>query len=247
MPRKAYSARIDTVALKEFEAVGHDDRHRFRFIVSPEDAVQLEDLCSFARNVMKRTKTDLGTRLDWVAVDHSDADNAHTHFVLRSKDETGRDLVAPHYVAHGMRRRASELATEWLGARTEMKIRAGMQREADQERWTGLDQALQANTRDGGIDPTVMITSREVSARATSITAHSRECSSTTRSIRITLWLAKRSCALRAGAPAWTSVGAEPTRPHEHFVRRVGDQTADGTGARTGRARGLLMWRATGG
>ena len=152
-PAQAYGARIDAADLKEFEASGREDRHQFRFIVSAEDAVQLEDLRGFTRDLMKHMEADLGTRLDWVAVDHWDTDNPHTHVVLRGKDETGRDLViARDYIAHGMRRRASELATEWLGSRTEMEIRASMQREVDQERWTGLDQALQAHARDGAID-----------------------------------------------------------------------------------------------
>jgi type IV secretory pathway VirD2 relaxase len=152
-PAQAYGARIDAADLKEFEANGREDRHQFRFIVSAEDAVQLEDLRDFTRDLMKHMEADLGTRLDWVAVDHWNTDNPHTHVVLRGKDETGRDLViARDYIAHGMRRRASELATEWLGARTEMEIRASMQREVNQERWTGLDQALQANARDGAID-----------------------------------------------------------------------------------------------
>lgn len=152
-PAQAYGARTDASDLKEFEAVGRDDRHQFRFIVSAEDAVQLEDLRGFTRDLMKHMEADLGTRLDWVAVDHWDTDNPHTHVVLRGKDEAGRDLViARDYIAHGMRRRASELATEWLGSRTEMEIRASMQREVEQERWTGLDQALQAYSGDGVID-----------------------------------------------------------------------------------------------
>ncbi len=48
-----------------------------------------------------------------------------------------------------MRERASELATEWLGPRTELEIQRGMQREVDQERWTGLDRTLQREAVDG--------------------------------------------------------------------------------------------------
>src|ERR1019366_1676082 len=119
---QAYGTRIDTADLKEFEARGREDRHQFRFIVSAEDAVQLEDLRGFTRDLMKRMEADLGSRLYWGAGDHWDTDNPHTHVVLRGKDETGRDLViARDYIAHGMRRRASELATEWLGARTAME------------------------------------------------------------------------------------------------------------------------------
>ena len=46
-----------------------DDRHHFRFIVSPEDSAELDDLRTYTRHLMNRMEADLGTRLDWVAVD----------------------------------------------------------------------------------------------------------------------------------------------------------------------------------
>ena len=48
-----------------------------------------------------------------------------------------------------MRERASELATEWLGPRTELDIQRSMAREVDQERWTGLDRTLQREAVEG--------------------------------------------------------------------------------------------------
>jgi type IV secretory pathway VirD2 relaxase len=113
----------------------------------------LEDLRGYTREFMQRMTTDLETRLDWVAVDHWDRDNPHTHIVLRGHAGIGRgkgqDLViAPDYMAHGMRMRASELATEWLGPRTELDIRQGQLREVERERLTSLDRTLlrQAST-----------------------------------------------------------------------------------------------------
>ena len=143
-PTHAYGPATDAADLQAFEARGREDRHQFRFIIAPEDADQLEDLHGYTRALMARMEADLGTKLDWVAVDHWDTDNAHTHVVLRGKDETGHDLViAGAYMAHGMRQRASELATQWLGPRTELEIEQSLRREVDQERWTGLDRALQ--------------------------------------------------------------------------------------------------------
>jgi len=101
---------------------------------------------------MARMEADLGTRLEWVAVDHWNTDNPHTHVVLRGKDDTGKDLIISRdYIAEGMRRRASELATEWLGPRTELEMQRAMQREVDQERWTGLDRTLQREAGDDGL------------------------------------------------------------------------------------------------
>ncbi len=140
----AYGPTTDHADLAEFEECGRGDRHQFRFIVSPEDAQQLEDLRGYTRHLMTRMEGDLGSSLDWVAVDHWNTDNPHTHVVLRGRDQTGHDLIiARDYIAHGMRLRASELATEWLGPRTEREIREGLLREVDQERWTSLDRGLQ--------------------------------------------------------------------------------------------------------
>lgn len=152
-PGRAYSGSKDIADTDAFEARVEDDRHEFRFIVSPEDAAELGDLKGFTRDLMGRMEADLGSRLDWVAVDHWDTDNPHTHVVLRGVDETGRDLViARDYIAHGFRLRASELATNLLGPQTELEMRERMTREVGQERWTGLDRQLSDRARDGSVD-----------------------------------------------------------------------------------------------
>jgi type IV secretory pathway VirD2 relaxase len=143
----------DDANLLAFEARGRSDRHQFRFIVAPDDAVELDDLRSFTRALLTRMEADLGTALDWVAVDHWDTDNPHTHLVLRGRHQAGHDLViAREYLTKGMRLRACEVATEWLGLRTELEVRQGLLREVAQERWTSLDQGLQARSADGVID-----------------------------------------------------------------------------------------------
>ncbi len=149
-PGHAYGPTTDAADTTAFEERGREDRHQFRFIVSPESAEQLDDLRTYTRHLMGRMEADLGSRLDWVAVDHWNTDNPHTHVVLRGKDDTGKDLIISRdYIAEGMRRRAAELATEWLGPRTELEIQRAMQREVDQERWTGLDRTLQREAVDG--------------------------------------------------------------------------------------------------
>lgn len=143
---QAYGSETDSADLKAFEERGKGDRHQFRFIVSVEDAGELQDLRGYTREFMQRMSTDLETPLDWVAVDHWDTDNSHTHIVLRGRTGNGREgqdlVIAPDYMAHGMRMRASELATEWLGPRTELEIRQSLLREVEQERLTSLDKSL---------------------------------------------------------------------------------------------------------
>ncbi|QAU22663.1 DUF3363 domain-containing protein [Dyella sp. M7H15-1] len=151
-PGHAYGPTTDNSDLEAFKERGEGDRHQFRFIVSPEDAEQLDDLRTYTRHLMARMEADLGTRLEWVAVDHWNTDNPHTHVVLRGKDDSGKDLIISRdYIAEGMRRRASELATEWLGPRTELEMQQAMLREVEQERWTGLDRILQREAGDDGL------------------------------------------------------------------------------------------------
>ncbi len=129
------------------------DRHQFRFIVSPEDAAELDDLKPFVRDLMRTMESDLGTRLDWVAVDHFNTSHPHTHIVLRGRDDQGKDLIiARDYIVHGMRRRASELLTLELGPQTEQEIRLKLERQVEQDRFTDLDRQLVRQVEDGVLD-----------------------------------------------------------------------------------------------
>lgn len=150
---RLYDGRSDEADGKGFIDRAEGDRHQFRFIVSPEDACELADLKPFARDLMRAMEKDLGTRLDWVAVDHFNTAHPHTHIVLRGKDERGQDLIISRdYIAHGMRRRASELVTLELGPQTEPELRQKMARQVDQERFTDLDKALLRDASEGIVD-----------------------------------------------------------------------------------------------
>lgn len=152
---QAYGQETDAADLKAFQERGQGDRHQFRFIVSPEDGPELEDLKGFTRQFMRRMEIDLETRLDWVAVDHWDTDNPHTHIVLNGLTASKEDLViAPDYMAHGMRMRASEIATDWLGPRSEAEMRHSLSREVDEQRLTSLDRALIRQAGSDGVDLT---------------------------------------------------------------------------------------------
>ena len=147
---RVYDGMTDSADSTEFERHGRGDRHQFRFIVSAEDAADIGDLKPYIRTFMSRMERDLGTRLDWVAVDHWDTEHPHTHVVLRGTDQNGRDLIiAREYISHGMRARARELATEWLGQRTQQEIDASLQREVKQERWTTLDASIRGELHAG--------------------------------------------------------------------------------------------------
>lgn len=132
-----------------------DDRHHFRFIVSPEDCSELSDVRAFTRDLAATMEHDLGTRLEWVAVDHWNTDNPHVHLLVRGRADDGHDLVIDKdYIRTGMRARAAELVTAELGHRSEREIDLSLQREVEADRWTSLDRRLQsiADSNAGLID-----------------------------------------------------------------------------------------------
>src|SRR6202163_4135563 len=94
---------------------------------------------------------DLGTRLDWVAVDHWNTDNPHVHILIRGRADDGKDLVISRaYISQGFRERAAERLTLELGPRSEREIRSALEREVEAERWTHLDRALRDTADAGG-------------------------------------------------------------------------------------------------
>jgi len=130
-----------------------EDRHQFRFIVSAEDAGHLGDLKDTTRALMAQMESDLGTRLDWLAVDHHNTGHPHTHIVIRGKDADGRDLIiAPEYIKRGLASRARDIVTERLGPRRDLEIAQSQQREVTQERFTSLDRRLLADAPENRIE-----------------------------------------------------------------------------------------------
>jgi len=145
-----FSATSDIVDAKDFAERCSEDRHHFRFIVSPEDAKDMEDLRSFTRELMRDAERDLGTRLDWIAVDHWNTDNPHIHVLVRGKADDGQDLVISRdYISRGLRGRACERVTLELGPRNELDIRKSLTAEIEAERLTNLDRALQLAADEG--------------------------------------------------------------------------------------------------
>ena len=145
-----FDATSESADTKTFAERCEDDRHHFRFTVSPEDASEMADLRTFTRELMADAERDLNTRLDWVAVDHWNTDNPHVHVLVRGRANDGRDLVISRdYISRGFRARAEERVTLELGPRSEQEIRLALESEVGAERWTSLDRVLRSAADEG--------------------------------------------------------------------------------------------------
>jgi type IV secretory pathway VirD2 relaxase len=154
-PGKLFDAAGDEADGRAFVERCEGDRHHFRFIVSPDDAGELGSLRSFTRELMDQASRDLGTRLDWVAIDHWNTEHPHIHILVRGRADDGKDLVISRdYISTGLRARAGDLVTHELGPRTELETRQRLETDMTAERWTRIDRVLarQAGAADGVID-----------------------------------------------------------------------------------------------
>ena len=152
---KLFDARGEKVDGRAFANQCADDRHHFRFIVSPEDASGMADLKAFTRDLLATAEKDLGTRLEWVAVEHHNTGHLHVHVLLRGRADDGADLVISRdYIQEGMRSRAQALVTVELGLRSDVEIGRGLEAQVDMESWTPLDRNLsrRAAEHDGKVD-----------------------------------------------------------------------------------------------
>ncbi|MEI3853608.1 MULTISPECIES: relaxase/mobilization nuclease domain-containing protein [unclassified Ensifer] len=143
----------DGADAKVFTERCEGDRHHFRFIVSPDDALQMADLKGFTRDLVSQMEKDLDTRLDWVAVDHWNTEHPHVHLIVRGVRDDGENLVISRdYIKEGMRDRARDLITRELGLRTDQDIRQTLERQIESERWTSLDRQLARDSYRTGVD-----------------------------------------------------------------------------------------------
>jgi len=120
-------------------------------MISPEDGAELArvngdgtpNLKQTTRALMAQMEEDLGTRLDWVAVDHFDTAHPHTHIIARGVTHDGKGLnIAGEYISRGIRGRLEEELTRELGWKSELEMQREMKREVGAMRVTTADRHI---------------------------------------------------------------------------------------------------------
>jgi type IV secretory pathway VirD2 relaxase len=144
---------LDVAAtVRAWQAAG--DERLWKFVVSPENGAQL-DLREHARRLVGHMERDLGTPLEWVAVDHYNTDNPHVHLLVRGRERDGGPLWIPReYLTSGLRYRSEELATDRLGLRSDREMLRARGQAVERAQFTELDQAL---LRHAGADRIVTV------------------------------------------------------------------------------------------
>nr|WP_321509876.1 DUF3363 domain-containing protein [uncultured Hyphomonas sp.] len=145
-----YSQTEEKIGVRDFNARARNDPHQFRIIASPEDSKEIQDLTGFTRKLMAQAENDLGTQLDWVAVNHFDTGQPHIHIVLRGKDLRNHDLyVDRKYITEGLRYRAEEIVSNSLGAKRWRDITALQLRGTSWNLFTSIDRDFEEALSNG--------------------------------------------------------------------------------------------------
>ena len=119
------------------------DRLMWSLIISPEDADRV-DLREHARDFVAGMERDLGTRLEWIAIDHHNTDDAHIHLLVRGVRDDGQTLTLDRdYIMRGLRELSQELIERELGPRLEPEVLLARERTIGREQWTEIDRALE--------------------------------------------------------------------------------------------------------
>ena len=96
-----------------------EDVRLWKFIISPEAGYRV-DLKEHAREFMAKLDTELGRKLEWVAIDHYNTDDFHLHFCVRGIDKSGVEYrLDEDYIKEGPRKISKQILTEKLGLRTD--------------------------------------------------------------------------------------------------------------------------------
>jgi type IV secretory pathway VirD2 relaxase len=148
-----YDQERDGLDKKEFLDKAEKDPRSFRLILSPENVNnngKSLDMKEYTREFMARVQDDLGTNVDWIAVNHFNTEHPHSHIVMRGVDKGGDELIIkPEYLQHGMREQAQAVATSKLGTRSYSQIQEQMQADVSKERVTGYDHELKRMMGEG--------------------------------------------------------------------------------------------------
>ncbi len=133
--------KIDIAArLENWQRSG--DERLWKLIISPEFGDRVDLRCLTA-DLMERMEKDLGTDLEWVAVEHHNTEHPHAHVVVRGVRSDGIALrMSRDYIQQGIRSAAEHLCTRQIGYRTELDSMEAERREISDSRFTSIDRRI---------------------------------------------------------------------------------------------------------
>lgn len=122
----------------------------WKLIVSPEMGHQM-DLPGHTRALLAEMEREMGTKLQWVAIDHHNTAHPHVHVAIQGVDDRGRSLRFDRHDLVRFRELSQQLATRELGLRMEHEALLARERAIEAQHVTELDRAIDRRSQAGRV------------------------------------------------------------------------------------------------
>lgn len=115
----------------------------WRIILSPgSNNIPLK---TFTKSFIEKLEEETGYKFTWIAANHYDTDNFHTHLIINGVDKNGRDVnfLPREKVKHLMRMFAQNICTDIIGYKTQNQIDKEYEKMQSKNYFTKLDKTLE--------------------------------------------------------------------------------------------------------
>ncbi len=118
------------------------ENKNWRIIISPQQ--NNIDLTALTKTFIEKLEFETGYKFTWIAANHYDTDNFHTHLLINGKDKNGRDVnfLPREKVSQLFRMYARDICTKMVGYRTQDDIEKDYEKMERKNYLTKLDKTL---------------------------------------------------------------------------------------------------------
>lgn len=134
----------------------------WRIILSPQQ--NNIDLTALTKTFIEKLEFETGYKFTWIAANHYDTDNFHTHLLINGKDKNGRDVLflPREKVSQLFRMYARDICTKMVGYRTESDIEKDYEKMERKNYFTKLDKSLEPLINNGILSRSYLTSKRQV-------------------------------------------------------------------------------------
>ncbi len=134
----------------------------WRIIISPQQ--NNIDLTALTKTFIEKLEFETGFKFTWIAANHYDTDNFHTHLLINGKDKYGRDVVflPKEKVGQLFRKYTQDICTQMVGNRKQSDIENDYQKMETKNYYTKLDKTLFEYINNGILNRNYLRSRRQV-------------------------------------------------------------------------------------
>ena len=135
----------------------------WRLIISPES--NKINLTTLSKELIKRIEESTGYKLNWIAANHYDTDNHHTHILINGIDQKGRgvDLFkSKGFGSQIIREYAKDICTSMIGKRSKNDLEEKLEYTTRKNYFTQLDKTLETYLQSNILNNSFLLNKNEL-------------------------------------------------------------------------------------